>query len=128
TIAVVPAGRSSYQDEGLTDGLTYQYRVRANGAMAASPFTSVAEVTAEGEPAPPPPAPHPVMDGFAGGSLDLDSWELVAQPGVTIVDNRLELLTTPGVNEHTFARYRLPRSFVGSTFNAEISRFAGGTS
>ncbi|NLG63558.1 MAG: fibronectin type III domain-containing protein [Candidatus Cloacimonetes bacterium] len=128
TIAELPANSSEYRDEGLVAGAVYEYRIRAIGPTGASSLSHTAEATALSEPPPVPPSVSTLVDSFDGTGINLDVWEVVGQPSSIVVDNRLELVTQPGVHEHVYARSRQALSFVGGSFFTEVSSFSGGTS
>lgn len=57
-VASLPADTTTYVDSGLTQGTTYNYRLRAFNAAGTSAYTPTVEATTQaGSPPPPPPAP-----------------------------------------------------------------------
>ncbi|MDI6792863.1 MAG: fibronectin type III domain-containing protein, partial [bacterium] len=93
-IATVPArpgtGPVDYQDDGLQEGTTYYYRVRAwNEAGGDSPYSNFAYATT-----PLPPPPSPLKIAFASGEgYEYDIY-LINEDG----GNSVALVTSPGID------------------------------
>jgi hypothetical protein len=65
-IAVLPANATTYTDDGLSDGVTYYYRVKARGTSGDSPYSNVDGDTATALPMP-TPTPTPDLSELDGG-------------------------------------------------------------
>lgn len=132
-IASLPPGAESYQDTGLVESTTYDYRVRAFNDGGASAYSNVAQETTDaGAPPPPPPPPNEPGDLVAlpsspttialtwtDNSLDEDSFILerriapaafaeVARPGVDVT-SYLDAGLTPA----TAYEYRIKATNTG---------------
>lgn len=131
-IVSTAANVSSYLDSGLTEGVTYEYRVRAFGPTGTSAFTGIASATAEVDTTPPPPPPPPtfaaLVDDFAGTSLNTAIWDARVNPGRMTVNDGLELGLAANTIENNSLLSTETYDFTGSAYQVEISRYASGSS
>ena len=78
-IAILPPNWSMYEDGGLTDGVTYWYRVAAEGSAARSDYSNIVFGTATQLPTP------PVGDADCSGSVTSIDAALVLQLSAGLV-------------------------------------------
>ena len=114
-VASHPAASTQYQDTGLTNGVTYDYRINATNALGTSAWSNVAGAKAGNVPDAPPGLSAttissteidvqwlvPSDNGYAitqynlERSVDQITWTVIAnQPGVTFSDTGLTQSTT----------------------------------
>ena len=96
TIATPDMSDLQYAVTGLTNGVTYYFRVRANNAFSSGPFTNVS-----GVPATVPGAPT-VMTATAGDAQVSLTWTAPANGGSAITDYGIQFSSNSGSTWSTF--------------------------
>jgi phosphatidylserine/phosphatidylglycerophosphate/cardiolipin synthase-like enzyme len=115
-IGTTAAGAVTYQDQGLTDGTTYHYRVRAFNASGNGPYSNTANATT---PQTPPPSTDDVVLYASEASVKVGNWTVVsdstAAGGARLSNPNASAarIDTPLAN---------PSSYFEMTFNAEAGR------
>ena len=80
-VALLPADSTEYNDSGLSDSVTYWYRVAATNAAGTSTYSNVASGTASVFPGPPPPG-----DADCNGTVTATDAALVLQFDAALID------------------------------------------
>src|SRR3989304_2362890 len=127
---VIPFGTNSYDNTGLSDNTSYQFRVKATNAVGDSVYSNIISVTTDTIP-PPPDITPPVITILGSNPIDHTINTSYTDAGATALDNvdgdiTANIITTNNVDENNKERvsggFTYKNGFSAEDFFIPISR------